>query len=352
MPIELSDGTRAFFDTAAPSAFPLELIRVTDEIKRAMQSYEDAPKTVDLYFNGNGESLGTDGFLGLFGHLFTSIGDSRTFKANTNEDATNLVVGFIVKFPLNAKQRLRQRLYTTMYAGFNAELCEWKSSTRELHERIAAMRDLKARDPPHVIVLIATWLNMVLAQSPSLKEAQRIFLILHLMRFDRCLKAQGGQISVKRHFIEGDGGERLLIDTKVDPQTRILCVGVLRHGNVGNRPPGEVANGVTIKLTSTHRVTARDCDGGVVEVREATVFGDDSGEDEAGTSEERPFTYSTASHVAEQLLTAGSGVFANDVMQSKRHMWQSFFGNLYVKGRFTSQALLAARNACASLRGS
>ena len=326
---ELSEATKQFFDAASSlPAIPNELRYEVDKAILPMEFYKNADQEVGNYASGNGRGLTKDRFLGLFGRLFALNTDGKTYCANTREDATNLVFQFITKFPLEAKGVRRVRKYRKMYVGFRTDACEWENDINNLHIRNAAMR--KSVKPPHVIALIVTWLNMALIQS-SLIEAQRIFLILHLMRFDFYLRKARERIVVVRHDVKGDDGEPRVLLTKINPEKRVLCVDLWKAGR------GDNMDGVAIQLNDSDErsrtVTALDCCANLkLQERVSTVV-------------EGPFDYSTASRVANTLLIALKGVFANDLMQSPQHMWQSFYGKLQINRRNTDQALLATRAA-------
>jgi len=225
-----------------------------------------------------------------------------------------------------------------MYGGLTSDQCEWAAAD-ELDARIADMR----QRAPHVVALIATWLNMVFIQSPE-GSTQQVYLTLVLMRYATLRAAETTKADTDK--LSCDPLQRLYKDSAGQP--RILnvfnnCYGChigvwLKDYDPQHRGPGPVDKGRYVDLSvNDHTVEmkpgnlADNFDADVDDLRTVSYEGD-----------VRSFT--TANAISKDLVEKGP--FKRNTLADRQFMYHSFFGEktrvFLTLQPWPGQALLAA----------
>jgi hypothetical protein len=335
-------------------ALPNELLWHTLGIGQARHYYDNAPNTLHMYKEGDGNKLSAAQFKGLFGQLFVvDAANPTTYKPNVGKDAVNFVVQFVVAYELEVRRErpllekgydrimVKQSVLDKMYAGLDTAQCEWADDIRSLHTRIAQMR----LEPPHVVALIVTWLNMVFVQLPRI-EAQRMFLTLLLMRYDT-LKVQdisdeSAPIDIIRIF-NGAGGHEYkisvrnqLIEDDIDSAQNIEIFCRLNDDDAADT---HTITKITLKVILGWGVSMELISGEVDEndYRNAEF-----------SSDGNQLSYDAARALSTKLVDGTP--FITSALNDPHLMWHCFFGVLEFTALMTEgddQALLAARAKCA-----
>ena len=305
-----------------------------------------------MYQAGDGNKLSAAQFKGLLRHLFeVDAANPTTFKPNVGKDAVNFVVQFVVAYELEVRRErplleglekimVKKDVLKKMCAGLDTAQCEWANDIRTLHRRIAQMR----LEPPHVVVLIVTWLNMVFIQLPRI-EAQRMFLTLLLMRYDT-LKVQdisdeSAPIDIIRLF-KGAGGH----EYKITVRNQIIEDGIHSAQNIEivcrlNNDDADIdaLTMITLQVILDWGVTMELMSGDVDERDYRSAKFSSDGEQ---------LSYDAARELSLNLVDGTP--FKTSALNDPHLMWHCFFGVLEFNALMTEgddQALLAARAKCA-----
>ena len=339
-------------EAANAPALPNEMLWHTLKIGQARHYYDKAPDTLHMYQAGDGNKLSAAQFKGLLRHLFeVDAANPTTFKPSVGKDAVNFVAQFVTAYELEVRRErpllegldkimVKKDVLKKMCTGLDTAQCEWANDIRTLHRRIAQMR----LEPPHVVVLIVTWLNMVFIQLPRI-EAQRMFLTLLLMRYNT-LKVQdisdeSAPIDIIRIF-KGAGGH----EYKITVRNQIIEDGIHSAQNIeivcrlNNDDAGiDGFTKITLKVIPGWEVSMELMSGKVDEndYRIAQI-----------PSDGEQLTYDTARALSTKLVDGTP--LKTSALNEPKLMWHCFFGVLEFNALMTEgddQALLAARAKCA-----
>ena len=374
---------------------PPEMLNVVRGNVRDYFFFEEAERIVQMYTNGKGNELSKEQFLGLFGRLFyvDPEGNGSTFKAKTGEDAVTLAVKFITAFQIEARRQfeplddglfgvafgskaVEKAVYTTMYRGLMDDQCKWAAKNK-LDARIADMRET----PPHVVALIATWLNMVFIQSSEPAHLQRhgattrarreksvhtlqVYLTLMLMRY-AILKAvpttkehfnKLNSDPLQRRYEDSDGKPRIVqVYNNYYSKYNVLNIVATLQDDVGGNAfagrfffgldPGAGDARIVVLNVKDHTVEMKL--GGPEAFLSEYIWNADVDDLHTVSYEGDVRKYKTANAISKALVAKGP-FKRNALLADREFMYHCFFGE-QTRGRFETslddpmeQALLAA----------